>query len=116
MKNGNKIIQRTGNEVTGTVRVQVSFCIQVFFFIFPVPCARCPHWSIVVAIFEVSSILPYDAVYRPQCHQLSKALEADYGSTSDEKQWLNFDLKWLKIKTVTRSGYFLAQFQHNNTN
>ena len=72
--------------------------------------------SIVVAIFEVSSILPYDAVYRPQCHQLSKALEADYGSTSDEKQWLNFDLKWLKIKTVTRSGYFLAQFQHNNTN
>ena len=60
--------------------------------------------SIVVAIFEVSSILPYDAVYRPQCYQLSKALEADYGSTSDEKQWLNFDLKWLKIKHSQDQG------------
>ena len=39
MKNGNKIKQRTGNEVIGTVRVQVSFCIEVF--IFPVPRARC---------------------------------------------------------------------------
>ena len=41
MRNGNKIKQRIGNEVTGRVRVQVSFCIQVFIFL--VPRARSPH-------------------------------------------------------------------------
>ena len=49
MKNGNKIIPRTGNEVTGTVRVQVSFCIQVLFlfFLFPVLVARTGQLSLL---------------------------------------------------------------------
>ena len=69
--------------------------------------------SIAVALLEVSSILPYYDVYGPQRDNVinfQKHLRLTMDQRQMKKKWLNFDLKWLKIETISRSRHFLVQF------